>query len=607
MFGKLLCLGILESSFPEVSCLWGLWGHVGACEVMYREDVCTLVSSSKCLFSSLLASATSRFKKTRDERLRSVERSLVSVHDDLKSAMSAKLKAAISTLLSASVADLANGSGDDNSHCTWSHLRQLDKMVKMMKVPLEEAKCDKIMDAKLFVALNMWWKQCLADVVTMSAVMTAVPRDAKGAVNLEEPALVTFLSWDTLPASLSVDDAAAWDAFRTAMLQQVQQSAGRKLTENFPRELTPLAEQTLKATSVGMWEDMLAKAGPLAASVTQESMGSLRSMVDAVLTIRRYLANDWAVRIDKKAGTTAKPTTTTITISVDAVMTVIVVVAFRKESRGFLELAEGFNAWEKKCEIEERVQVMKDFLKATELVGCLRQTTLPAVLEFASKFDGDSPTALARNINSFCHEVCKVLTNQAFAVVAKNFNSVIRMAKKKIGQCLGEFSKPGNRNILDELEKMSEEGKMLDDPTLKDFVGIGTQDFAKSLYQNFRLWNENIAAAHVKMKEHAEQFFVVETWDEDDVVRRAGKVAGSMTLMQGLTAPADSRVVILKKAIAGLAMLGRGLMEGHSVVLARVNHCLAAAAAESKTASDAAALAAAGPPAKKAKTAKGPK
>ena len=573
--------------------------------VTYSQEVVTLVSDSRALLSSLLAKATSRFKKTRDERLRSVERSLVSMHDALKSAMSTKLKAAISMHLTTSAADL-NSNGDDGNGNTWSHLPQLDKMVWMMHtVPLEEAKIDKIMDEQSLEALKMWWKQCKADVVTISSVMKAVPRDGKG-INLEEPALAAFLAWDVLPASFGIDgDAAEWTAFRIAMLQQVQRSVGRKLTAKFPRELTPTAASALQANTLAMWEDMLDKAGPVVTSVTQESIATLRAMVDAVLNIRTYLSKDWAVQVEKKGGTAAKPAITTITMSVDAVMTSIVLVAYRMELRAFLELAVGLNTWEKKFESEERVQVMKDFLKVTELFGCIRQTAMPAVQEFASKFDGDSPTALARNINSFCSEVCKAHTDKAFAVVVKHYNLVIRMAKKLIGQCLGEFSKDGNGNMVEKLDKMSEEGKMIDSDSLKGFVAIGAEDFAKKCYQQFRFWNEAISESKAfMMKEQVvDQSFVVEAWGEDDVVKRAGKVAGSMTLMQGLTSqPPEGRAGVLLKTVKGLAILGKGLMEGHSAVMARVNHCLAeAAAAESQASSDPAA--AEGPPGKKPKTA----
>ena len=566
--------------------------------VTYSEEVVTLVSDSRAPFSSLLAKATSRFKKTRDERLRSVERSLVSMHDALKSAMSTKLKAAISMHLTTTVADL-NSNGDDGN--TWSHLPQLDKMVMVqMTVPLEEANIDKIMDGKSLGALKMWWKQCLADVVTISSAMKAVPRDGIG-INLEEPALAAFLAWNALPASFGIDgDAAEWTAFRTAMLQQVQRSVGRKLTAKFPRELTPVAQQALKANTLAMWEDMLEFWTPLVTS-SQESIATLRAMVDSVLNIRTYLSKDWAVQVEKKGGTQAKPVITTITISVDAVMTSIVLVAHRMELRAFLELAVGLNEWEKKCNSEERVQVMKDFLKVTELVGCIRQTAMPAVQEFASKFDGDSPTPLARNINSFCSEVCKAHTDKAFGVVVKHYNMLIRMAKKLMGQCLGEFSKDGNGSMVEKLDKMSEEGKMIDSDSLLDFVAIGAKDFAKKSYQQFRFWNEAINESHSKMQEQVmDQSFVVEAWGEDDVVKHVGKVAGSMTLMQGLTSPPAGRAGVVLKTVKGLAILGKGLMEGHSAVMARANHCLAEAAAAESKADPAAAE---GPPPKKNKTA----
>ena len=79
----------------------------------------------------------------------------------------------------------------------------------------------------------------------------------------------------------------------------------------------------------------------------------------------------------------------------------------------------------------------------------------------------------------------------------------------------------------------------------------------------------------------------LQAWDNNESVTQAGKVAASLTLMQGLAAaPADPsfRVDALKKTMKGLAILGRGLMEGHTAVVARVNATLASAAAAAQPA-----------------------
>lgn len=79
------------------------------------------------------------------------------------------------------------------------------------------------------------------------------------------------------------------------------------------------------------------------------------------------------------------------------------------------------------------------------------------------------------------------------------------------------------------------------------------------------------------------QLMKYKAWDTDGSVRRAGRLAGSVTLIQGLAADTElaSKAAVLNRTMKGLAILGRGLMEGHSVVVARVNSTLAAAAAAS--------------------------
>ena len=138
---------------------------------------------------------------------------------------------------------------------------------------------------------------------------------------------------------------------------------------------------------------------------------------------------------------------------------------------------------------------------------------------------------------------------------------------------------------------------------LKRFLKAAQESGAKQLYQDFRFWNENLCNARSTAKELAHEGQVVQEWDFDGVVVQAGKICGSMTLMQGLAMPEDKMVDTLHKTMKGLAVLGRGLMEGHSVVLARVNAVLVADAATKATSAQGTApqIAAAGPAAKKAK------
>ena len=96
----------------------------------------------------------------------------------------------------------------------------------------------------------------------------------------------------------------------------------------------------------------------------------------------------------------------------------------------------------------------------------------------------------------------------------------------------------------------------------------------------------------------------LQAWDNNESVTQAGKVAASLTLMQGLAAaPADPsfRVDALKKTMKGLAILGRGLMEGHTAVVARANATLASAAAAAAQPAPQPPSSSGGPPARAAK------
>ena len=67
-------------------------------------------------------------------------------------------------------------------------------------------------------------------------------------------------------------------------------------------------------------------------------------------------------------------------------------------------------------------------------------------------------------------------------------------------------------------------------------------------------------------------------WDDSHTIVSAGRLCGSMTLLQGLTQKPEKQADVLAKTVKGLALLGRGLMDGHVAAQGKVNQVLAAAA-----------------------------
>ena len=551
---------------------------------MYAESTVAFIQTTKELFVALKAVATPRFQKSRQARLAKIEEALSKIREDLKTAMGSRIGAVLLAFLKSVPSDVSTKAA------AWSEISVLEKLVAMMAVPLEEVKANTIMPEKELQDLKDWWHACSKFIAKLKATMVVAP--VNGPIKLDDDNLLAIIGCDSLPLILDVaeDVKQQWADFHKAFCEKIRELTARQLSEVFPREMVPLAEAATKATTLAAWGDLLQAA---AVSCSADSLACLRKLVDAVLQIRTCFNTSSTASWTAQVQRVQKETThvVTVTLSIDALLVSVYLAFFHAELHTIFKVELGLKEWEKKTTMNERREIMKDFAEAVTAFKCVHSTSLPQVGEFCSRWpSSESSTGVARSTGTFFFDACKSLTDDKFTHVFSQFNTMLRMAKKSLQHQLGEVSSM-DFNMIGELEKLSADGGAFDDDLLKKFMKVGQSPSAKMLYQQFRFWNEAIVNVYASMKEVSGSN-PIESWDDDENVKEAGMLSGSMTLLQCLAVPdLEQRANTLSKAVKGLAVLGRGLMQGHPAVLARVNKTLAAAAA-----------AAAQPAAKKAKT-----
>lgn len=122
------------------------------------------------------------------------------------------------------------------------------------------------------------------------------------------------------------------------------------------------------------------------------------------------------------------------------------------------------------------------------------------------------------------------------------------------------------------LDNLDQSGSELSWDRKADIIVVIKSDAARALYNDFRFFNEKLYAIADQVSNALNSGKEIFAWSDDVVVRRAGKLAASMTVMTALFSDQDlaARQTKLRSVTAAVRNLGHGLMEPHACVQASV-------------------------------------
>lgn len=376
----------------------------------------------------------------------------------------------------------------------------------------------------------------------------------------------------------------AWSDFMAPMGVHVKQACMQKLVEIFPRELVPVVESAFKAKSVPEWEDVFnVSAAKVVASSSLHAgaVADQRHLADSILSLWRMLpaSGEWQIELQKNGGTETSAEPVVVKVGADAALVAIYIVAAYWDmgpvNANIVVAAE----WQSKLGAEARPNLVKAITSSVDGIKCL-ETTFVQLADGCSRLVGLSMAATAAVAHSMVLDAAKSIERKMFAKLIASINDIMNKVQESFTENMSNFVDESGTNMWVELDKLSAEGGQLTDEAVQTYVKICGMKTSKDFYIDFRFWNENIVTFH----SHAKALCVagggadVNGWDDSHTIVSAGRLCGSMTLLQGLTQKPEKQADVLAKTVKGLALLGRGLMDGHVAVQGKVNQVLAAAA-----------------------------
>ena len=584
--------------------------HSCCCQVMLSESMSGHVKQTRQLTNDLLGRSSARSKRVRSPELARLSDALDAVHDKMRSECKNKLSAALATFFAA--VEVAMAASAKSPSPVALPTEALDRICSAMATPPADLDMADIMTKDQFDDFSTWWAKNTALCRTLAQAMTCTQGCT---INLEDENLLAFLAWRDCPFDTNDSDdlAEAWPRFRSAADAHVETKAVDVLSALYPRGLAPLAESVSGAQSLPVWEDTLTTVASAAFSdndgYSHDVLASLRSVGCGVLQAWKLVNSSdngkdvgawrpWRVTVQKVVPGKGKKDPQIVSVLVDVDVAVIAgfVMSAYSEMAPVQDAYAPLANWRLKLTVQDRASLLKDFCTAFEAAKRVRTDSLPRLSEFVSKLSGII-TPCSKAARSLLRDAQKSVLDKRLADVVSKFNSVVKHANSSLKTILGSYATT-ECNVPCELEQLCAENGVLDDKALARYVSSSQGAKSKELYQELRFGNEHVFPPWTLATSLCSG---VEPWDSDDV-KQVGRFAGSVTLMQGLATDPSRRADILRRTSQGLAMLGRGLMDGHSVVVARVNSTIASdsAAAAAATAAEQ------GPASKKHKGKSGP-
>ena len=553
------------------------------------------VKGTRVAFTALYAKASPRFLDSRKDRVDAVDKHLQDVHDQLVGSIRRKHYDALFKVYQR----LAPSINDKKKIAELKE--QMAHIIKVIETPVQDLNIEAILSPAQFEGLTKW--------VDRHSSMSKVAVDTLAALctqqkpDLGDGVFLNFFSMTLDPPSLegaSADLLEAWSQFRAAVAGHLKQIGTQKMAQVFPRELVPIAETIPKVQSIPAWEDAMTTQVSAAVALGSQVVGALRATVDGILNLWKLMPDigEWYVEAQKSTGSKGKTTLINVKVAMDAMIVTIYLATAHLELAPSKSKIDALHQWKFKLGAVERPNLAKEITEALVMTKC--NCDAAQICEACSRLAGvGTRSSVAVSAHTMMGEAFKNLGKKNIAKLISMVNDITIHVKRSLVSAMARLS--AHECCLSiELEKLCAEGGKLNDEMTGQLAKAGQHPECKQLFQDFRFWNEHIISIHCNAKELAPEGVNVEAWDLAEEVQEVGKLCGSMTLLQGLLSPAGSRVENLTKAMKGLAVLGRGLMDGHSVVQARVNEVLAEGAA----AAAAAAAVAQTPASKKLKASK---
>lgn len=554
-------------------------------EVTVAVDDKEKAKHTRVLLDALLAKGSPRFEASRKASLDVVRTGLDGVYQNISNAIHNKYYFQLVQFMN-SMVDFMGGTNTDAPEQAQAHLAIL---TDAFTVPFKDLDFQSFMDSAKFEVLSTWYQKHSAWVPVFKDFLTVLLAKER---NIGDSAIPNFFAvqlqaFEGHDVDSDLDFENKFTSFRSAAAARVKELCSQKVAETFPREFAPIAEVAAKTKSVPGWEDLFNTqvADAMGGSITADGIVAHRAIADNILAVWKVLPNVgmWQVEVQKNGGSKQKPQVVPIKLGMDILIVTIHVAATYFEFIPITKCVAEASLWKAKVVVDLRPALIKTILAGLERAKCVREAVMSQLGQFVANL---SPVSVVPDASSkVCMEpkllvdAFKALDNKNVVRLVSSINDIIKYAVDGFRTIFTKFAQNKECDLLD-LENLADEGRKLDKAAIEKNVRAGVGPDAKQLYTDFRFWNENLVDVLAFAKELAHEGLNISDWDSNDVVKKAGRICGSITLMQGLNAPDETKVNVLTKTMKGLSMLGRGLMDGHAIVQARANEILAAAAAK---------------------------